>query len=313
MNEPGLGELRLQLRQPCVWMMSSDEPRQHTPKPLDGKAGFRPVDAVLSSDRPTLVTEAEHPFRIVDVNAAWTRVCGFERHEARGLTPESLLQSDSTDKVAAKRFTAMLCASGSASATLSNRTKHGDEFIHKLDAKRVLDEHGLPLFVAQSTVLSSPQQRLRNRVSVLAVLLLAATIGARYALAQPSDQTVEAHSGHSALWLGQSEAVEPLTRHRMASARERAILCWLRRDCKSPIKASRRIPVARDARATRGLEGRADASRGHEMHLQHPGWRRKVGTALKKLLSVGTFVSLAALANADLLLLSAVPAVTSRY
>ena len=203
---------------------------------------------------------------------------------------------------AAKSFTEMLirCSSGSASTTLSNRENHGETFTHRHDARQIVDKCGFVL-----SLVIAPRSKF---VPVLALLLLVA-MALCFSGAQPSGQTVETQPGHSTLRLAPSpyspEAFQPHTRH-LTDTHIRSLACWLRRGCGDPVEAPMRAAAGREVGVTRSLDRGVDA--------RWPcGWRRKVGPALKKVLSVGMFVSLAAVANADLFLLSAIPAITSRY
>jgi len=54
-------------------------------------------EALLDQEHAIVVTTAVHPHRIVHVNAAWERLCGFTKHEALHQTLGGLLQGPDTN------------------------------------------------------------------------------------------------------------------------------------------------------------------------------------------------------------------------
>ena len=58
--------------------------------------------------RPMTIAEIKPPFKIVDVNKGWSRLCGYSREEAVGSTLKELLQGPETNAAAANNLTALL-------------------------------------------------------------------------------------------------------------------------------------------------------------------------------------------------------------
>ncbi|EOD32713.1 hypothetical protein EMIHUDRAFT_364329 [Emiliania huxleyi CCMP1516] len=85
--------------------------------------------------------------RIVAVNSAWTRLCGFSANEALGSSPK-LLQGPKTDTREARAF-AEACRLGSASTTLTNYRKDGSPFTHRIRSRRVLDASGRVYYLSE--------------------------------------------------------------------------------------------------------------------------------------------------------------------
>ena len=60
------------------------------------------------SPRPMAITEIEPPFKIVDVNKAWTKLCGYTREESVGSTLKELLAGPETNMDVARSLTTSL-------------------------------------------------------------------------------------------------------------------------------------------------------------------------------------------------------------
>eukprot|EP01083_Nonionella_stella_P015309 42822_1 len=58
--------------------------------------------------RPMAITETKPPFQIVDVNKAWTQLCGYTREEAIGSTLRELLQGPDSNPEIAKNLASTL-------------------------------------------------------------------------------------------------------------------------------------------------------------------------------------------------------------
>jgi len=58
--------------------------------------------------RPMAITEIKPPFKIVDVNRDWTKLCGYTREEAVGSTLKEILQGPETNAIVAKDLIASL-------------------------------------------------------------------------------------------------------------------------------------------------------------------------------------------------------------
>ena len=101
-------------------------------------------DALTNSDpRAIVVTEAQAPFRIVDVNDAWVDLCGYTREEVRNHSLK-MIQGPATRNTAIKTMINQLLAGQETSSLLTNYTKTGRKFYNRVRAG--------PLFNANETV-----------------------------------------------------------------------------------------------------------------------------------------------------------------
>jgi PAS domain S-box-containing protein len=89
-------------------------------------------DALRPSSRAVVITEAEAPFRIFDVNEAWEKLCGFSFLESRGKTLGSLLRGSETNQLAATGLIVQLLHGEEAGTTLTNYTKSGLRFRNRI-------------------------------------------------------------------------------------------------------------------------------------------------------------------------------------
>ena len=96
--------------------------------------------------RAMAITKIERPFEILDVNGAWSRLCGYTREEAVGSTFRRLLQGPETDATAAKELTASLLRSGAEpaarEAVLTNYRSDGTTFRNHLRVSPIKNEMG---------------------------------------------------------------------------------------------------------------------------------------------------------------------------
>lgn len=105
------------------------------------------------------ITKIERPFEIVDVNGAWSRLCGYAREEAVGSTFRRLLQGPDTDATVAKDLTASLLGrstkQGTREAVLTNYRSDGTTFRNHLRVGHIKNEMGdVTHFVGLFTELS---------------------------------------------------------------------------------------------------------------------------------------------------------------
>merc|ERR1712127_1068529 len=84
-----------------------------------------------SSPDALVVTETVAPFRIVSVNPAWEKLCGFTKEESIGKTL-SMLQGPSTDKAAITALLAQMMRGEEAGMELTNYGKGGRKFTNRL-------------------------------------------------------------------------------------------------------------------------------------------------------------------------------------
>ena len=111
-----------------------------------------PSQMAPSSDKPTIVCDGAG--KVVGVNDAWSALCGYTESEALGKRPADLLQCETTEFDVAAEFTKTLLATGRSEAILTNRTKDGRVFKHRLVAERLGN-----LLIAEGTVIVPPAPR----------------------------------------------------------------------------------------------------------------------------------------------------------
>mmetsp|Transcript_16774 Transcript_16774/g.27885 ORF Transcript_16774/g.27885 Transcript_16774/m.27885 type:complete len:305 (-) Transcript_16774:120-1034(-) len=90
--------------------------------------------------RAVVITEPDHPFRIVAVNDAWTGLCGFTPKEAEGKSLKDLIQGPDTDTSALREMVEELMTGYEASAIATNYTKAGRPFQNMLRVGRMTED-----------------------------------------------------------------------------------------------------------------------------------------------------------------------------
>ncbi len=90
------------------------------------------VEEALNDERPIVITTAESPFRVVDVNGAWEGLCGYSREEAIGRNIGSLLQGPDTSMETANEMVRSLQENGFSDTVLTNYAKNGRSFENHL-------------------------------------------------------------------------------------------------------------------------------------------------------------------------------------
>ena len=89
------------------------------------------IDAAIN--RAVVVTERQPPFRIVSVNAAWERLCGYKLSQVRNRTLGSLLHGPETDTAAGTGLISqLLLESNEAAVTLTNYKASGEKFRNRV-------------------------------------------------------------------------------------------------------------------------------------------------------------------------------------
>ena len=78
--------------------------------------------------RAMVITEAQPPFNIVEVNNEWVDLCGYSRKQAVGSTLKALLQGPETDLEAAKNLVSALIGGRENEAVLTNYRRDGNKF-----------------------------------------------------------------------------------------------------------------------------------------------------------------------------------------
>jgi len=96
--------------------------------------------------RPMAITEIKPPFKIVDVNRDWTKLCGYTREEAVGSTLKEILQGPETNVVVAKDLIASLLQQSEEiaehEAVLVNYRCDGRKFKNHARVGRIENEAG---------------------------------------------------------------------------------------------------------------------------------------------------------------------------
>jgi len=90
--------------------------------------------------RAIVITEAQMPFRIVAVNAAWERLCGYTEHECRGETL-SCIQGEDTNRGAITALMSQVLRGEEGGTVLTNYRKDGSKFSNRLRVGSLMDEH----------------------------------------------------------------------------------------------------------------------------------------------------------------------------
>jgi PAS domain S-box-containing protein len=104
-------------------------------------------EALHSSSRAIVITEAVKPFRIVNVNKAWEDLCGYSYVEAKDKTLGSLLRGPDTDTSAGTAMIVQLLRGEEAGATLTNYTKDNRAFRNRLQVGPLMDGSNVTHFV----------------------------------------------------------------------------------------------------------------------------------------------------------------------
>jgi len=96
------------------------------------------VEQALVDERPIVITDAQAPFNIVDVNDSWVGLCEFSKAEAKSSSLR-LIQGDDTDRDALRHVMASLLHGEEATAIVTNYTKSGRKFYNQLRAGPIRD------------------------------------------------------------------------------------------------------------------------------------------------------------------------------
>ena len=91
--------------------------------------------------RAVVITEPDHPFKIVAVNDAWTGLCGFTQKEAEGKSLKDLIQGPDTDTSALGAMVEELMTGYEARAITTNYTKAGRPFQNMLRVGHTNDKY----------------------------------------------------------------------------------------------------------------------------------------------------------------------------
>ena len=116
-------------------------------------AAVQPLPSTLqealsaSESRAIVVTEAEAPFAVVEVNDAWVGLCGYGKDEARQQSLAALIQGPETNTDALRAMQVQLQRGKEASAHVVNYTKVGRKFYNSLRAGPLFDNGKVTHFV----------------------------------------------------------------------------------------------------------------------------------------------------------------------
>jgi len=97
--------------------------------------------AAAPTTESRVITEAKHPFRIVHVNSAWTRLCGYTQEESLGKSL-NILQGPETEIEQLSKLQAQIEQQNAASTHLTNYSKQGRVFRNHLRVKPIVDVTG---------------------------------------------------------------------------------------------------------------------------------------------------------------------------
>lgn len=89
-------------------------------------------DALRPSSRAIVVTEKTMPFKVFDVNQAWSNLCGYSALESKGKSLGSLLKGPQTDQLAVTAMIHQLLHGEDATTILTNYKKDGRAFRNRL-------------------------------------------------------------------------------------------------------------------------------------------------------------------------------------
>jgi PAS domain S-box-containing protein len=112
--------------------------QQQQQKPLDLPRTLS--DALRPTSRAVVITEANKPFRILDVNKAWEGLCEYTHVESCGKSLGSLIQGPETDHMALTALMAKLLQGETATTILTNYTKSGRKFQNRLTVGPLYDD-----------------------------------------------------------------------------------------------------------------------------------------------------------------------------
>lgn len=90
------------------------------------------VSEALADPRPVVITSAQSPYTVVDVNSAWEGLCGYNREEAVHKNLGTLLQGPETDVQVANDMVNYLKRDHFARTVLTNYTKTGRKFQNRI-------------------------------------------------------------------------------------------------------------------------------------------------------------------------------------
>jgi len=86
-----------------VWSATGDALPQYQPHHEHALPPLTFADALREQDQAVVVTTATAPHRIVHVNAAWERLCGYTKQEALHQSLTQLIQGRDTNAALAER------------------------------------------------------------------------------------------------------------------------------------------------------------------------------------------------------------------
>jgi PAS domain S-box-containing protein len=109
----------------------------HYEEPLPSKYEEATFD---NDDRAIVITDAQLPFRIANVNSAWENLCGFSKDECNGKTLKCI-QGEETNEAAITALMSQLLRGEEAGTVLVNYRKDGSKFLNRLRVGMLRDDH----------------------------------------------------------------------------------------------------------------------------------------------------------------------------
>jgi len=127
--------------------------------------------AALPSTECRAITSARPPYQIVQVNPAWSQLCGYTSEEASGRTL-GILQGPATDRAAVARFMADVHAGRPAAMTVTNYKKDGrpfDNYVRVYPLSSSMGSSGVTHLMALLEELPPREQRAQQNRQGLAI------------------------------------------------------------------------------------------------------------------------------------------------
>mmetsp|Transcript_3125 Transcript_3125/g.3764 ORF Transcript_3125/g.3764 Transcript_3125/m.3764 type:complete len:173 (+) Transcript_3125:89-607(+) len=104
-------------------------------------------EALREQDRAVIITEAESPYRIYNVNKSWEGLCGYSFLESHGKTIGELMDGPQTNKATTTALMSVLLRGEEAGAVLTNYKKNGEAFTNRLRVGPLTDDGKITHYV----------------------------------------------------------------------------------------------------------------------------------------------------------------------
>jgi PAS domain S-box-containing protein len=123
--------------------LQQEQQQQEEPLPVS----LEEIYANPQDPRAIVVTTAQEPFFIVDVNDAWVGLCGYSREESRNHSLAKLLQGPETNQDKIHEFMRLLREGQEVSTVITNYTKEGRKFQNRVRAAPLRERGEITHFV----------------------------------------------------------------------------------------------------------------------------------------------------------------------